>query len=250
MILLCGSVDIGIDDSAEDSDDVLASEAAQRSTRIIEDMLAKDAIQYGQIHLYFEPFRVCSVPILTSMTSITCIFSTLCVHVLQMRHSMRETAYQLAEYRARICLMGLKELRLSWDANNWILELFYHFLDDKTAEVLHIAEMKTGRPSPRKTALPSRATLCRSTWRDTQASPNSATNAAGNTGDRTDLDTLPALPQAIVGSGATNLEANLDFMSELLSMREADDAFFDGTMDSEFTNAEMNVDRIFGETFS
>ena len=43
---------MGIEDSSQDSDHSLGLEAAYRNTRIIEDMLAKDSIQFGQIHLY------------------------------------------------------------------------------------------------------------------------------------------------------------------------------------------------------
>lgn len=42
---------MGIEDARKDGDKSLALEASYRSTRIIENMLASDLIQYGQIHL-------------------------------------------------------------------------------------------------------------------------------------------------------------------------------------------------------
>ena len=177
------------------------------------------------------------------------MFSTLCVHVLQMRHSVRATARQLAEYRARICLMGLEELRCSWDANNWILQLFYQFLDDETAKILNITGMAATRlPSTRKSTEmpPTRATPTESVWEDRRGSAGSTTESNFDRIDQ--IISMAPLQEDSGGLGESNTEMNLDFMSQLLNLRDADDAFFDGTMDSEFTNAEMNLDGIFDQT--
>lgn len=41
-----------------------------------------------------------------------------------------------------MCLLGLKELQKSWDLNYWVLEIFFHCLDESTAEYLKISEEK------------------------------------------------------------------------------------------------------------
>lgn len=164
-----------------------------------------------------------------------------------MRHSSRTTVRQLAEYRARICLMGLKELRCSWDANNWILQLFYECLDDETAKTLEISDLKRGRSLAKEATRLSRSTPTYSAWGSTRESAQPATGTAQDTGDRTDRDNSVPLEDANTLVDC-NPEGNLDFMSQLLNLRDADDAFFDGTMDSDFTNAEMNLDGIFDQT--
>lgn len=58
---------------------------------------------------------------------------------------MASTARKLAEHRAKLCLLGLKELQKSWDLENWVLDLFFRCLDDRTARNLRLAEV--GIPS-------------------------------------------------------------------------------------------------------
>jgi hypothetical protein len=50
------------------------------------------------------------------------------------------TARKLAEHRAKLCLLGLKELQKSWDLENWVLDLFFRCLDDRTARDLRLAD--------------------------------------------------------------------------------------------------------------
>lgn len=237
---------MGTEDSCQNTDHSLGLEAAYRNTRIIEDMLAKDSVQFGQIHLYVGTQSRYHLGTLTNINRITCIFSTLCVHVLQMRHSARATARQLAEYRARICLVGLKELRFSWDANNWILQLFYQFLDDETANILNITEVKAGRPSGSKIAIANRSSPARNILQQTDDAMCSTTSITGDPLDTTDRSSISMPPPQVPEDPANpSNEMGVDFMSQLLNLRDADDAFFDGTMDSDFTNAEMNLDGIF-----
>lgn len=158
-----------------------------------------------------------------------------------MRQSERATTRQLAEYRARICLMGLKELRFSWDANNWILQLFYQFLDSGTAKTLNIADFKAEHALPRKA----------------QGHHDAATNVPTQP-----VEGLDGLPAAGAGNGqetqpvgffpATsplNLndlddsELELDFMSQLLNFRGADDAFLNLPIDPD--SSDMNLDGFF-----
>lgn len=58
---------------------------------------------------------------------------------------MASTARKLAEHRAKLCLLGLKELQKSWDLENWVLDLFFRCLDDRTARNLRLADV--GMPS-------------------------------------------------------------------------------------------------------
>lgn len=54
---------------------------------------------------------------------------------------MTGTARKLAEHRAKLCLLGLKELQKSWDLENWVLDLFFRCLDDRTARDLRLADV-------------------------------------------------------------------------------------------------------------
>lgn len=54
---------------------------------------------------------------------------------------MTGTARKLAEHRAKLCLLGLKELQRSWDLENWVLNLFFRCLDDRTAQDLRLTEL-------------------------------------------------------------------------------------------------------------
>lgn len=56
------------------------------------------------------------------------------------------TERKLAEHRAKLCLLGLKELQKSWDLNYWVLEIFFHCLDESTAEYLQLSEEKNAAP--------------------------------------------------------------------------------------------------------
>ena len=60
---------------------------------------------------------------------------------------MAGTARKLAEHRAKLCLLGLKELQKSWDLENWVLDLFFRCLDDQIARNLRLADF--GMPSSR-----------------------------------------------------------------------------------------------------
>jgi hypothetical protein len=46
----------------------------------------------------------------------------------------------------------LKELQKSWDLNYWVLEIFFHCLDESTAEYLQLSEEKT----PKRGSTPTR----------------------------------------------------------------------------------------------
>ncbi|KAJ5691696.1 hypothetical protein N7488_012431 [Penicillium malachiteum] len=99
----------------------MALEAATRSTRILEDMLSENLVQHGSVHL------------------ITHTFSALCIHTIHFGR-VTGTARKLAEHRAKLCLLGLKELQKSWDLENWVLDLFFRCLDDRTARDLRLAD--------------------------------------------------------------------------------------------------------------
>ncbi|KAH6663506.1 fungal-specific transcription factor domain-containing protein [Halenospora varia] len=40
---------------------------------------------------------------------------------------------------AQLCLLGLRELQKTWDVTNWVLQLFFQFLDQSTAKKLQLA---------------------------------------------------------------------------------------------------------------
>ncbi|OJJ65925.1 hypothetical protein ASPBRDRAFT_139155 [Aspergillus brasiliensis CBS 101740] len=115
-------------DGALDSQGQIALDAATKSTRVLEDMLSHNLVQHGPPHL------------------ITHAFSTLCLHTIHFRRTSG-TGRKLAEHRARLCLLSLQELQKSWDLENWVLNLFFRCLDDRTARTLRPVDASA--PSPK-----------------------------------------------------------------------------------------------------
>ncbi|KAL6156755.1 hypothetical protein ACJQWK_06760 [Exserohilum turcicum] len=95
----------------------VALQAAARNSRIVEDMLSGGNIEHAQMHV------------------ITNLFNTLCIHVVNFRRSTGVNR-TLAEHRAKLCLLGLRELQKTWEVTNWVVELFFHYLDRDTASRL------------------------------------------------------------------------------------------------------------------
>ncbi|KAL1596504.1 hypothetical protein SLS60_009151 [Paraconiothyrium brasiliense] len=101
----------------EDSDPDAASfalHAAARSSRIVEDLLSEGTMGHAQIHV------------------ITNLFNALCIHVAHLRRSSGVTQ-TIAEHRGKLCLLGLQELQQTWEVTNWVLQLFFQYLDRTTA---------------------------------------------------------------------------------------------------------------------
>lgn len=86
---------------------------------------------------FFQPSRTRLR--LTPKNRITHTFSALCIHTIHFGR-VTGTARKLAEHRAKLCLLGLKELQKSWDLENWVLDLFFRCLDDRTARDLRLAD--------------------------------------------------------------------------------------------------------------
>ncbi|KAF7455256.1 Cutinase transcription factor 1 alpha [Pyrenophora tritici-repentis] len=96
------------------TDGNVALQAAARNARIVEDMLPYGNIGHAQMHV------------------ITNLFNTLCIHVVNFRRSVG-IHRTLAEHRAKVCLLGLQELQKTWEVTNWVLQLFFQYLDRETA---------------------------------------------------------------------------------------------------------------------
>ncbi|KAI0456520.1 N-terminal binuclear Zn cluster-containing/DNA binding domain-containing protein [Xylaria acuta] len=96
--------------------------AASRISRIAEDMLSQEILQYGQMHM------------------ITSFFTALCVHSISLRTAagLQKT---ITLYRGQMCLMSLKEIQKYWKINNNLLDLFLKYLDGPIAERLHGSSM-------------------------------------------------------------------------------------------------------------
>jgi hypothetical protein len=110
----------------------------------------------------------------------------------------------LAEYRAQLCLLGLRELQKTWDVTNWVLQLFLQFLDQSTAKRLQLAADTEDAPAQQPTIASA------STPRDTESS---------------DL----GLDFGMVGNGGgygigkgdeMNIAQGLDFASDLFGTKE------------------------------
>lgn len=63
---------------------------------------------------------------------ITTLFTALCIHTIDFRRSIGMHR-NLAEGRAKLCLLGLREVQKSWRVNDLILDLFMQQLDEVTA---------------------------------------------------------------------------------------------------------------------
>ncbi len=127
LILLYRSGYIGGSEESKDVDGSVALHAAARNARIVEDMLSDDTLRHGQIHV------------------ITNLFNTLCMHTIQLRRSEGPTR-TVAESRAKLCLHGLQELQKTWEVTNWVLQLFFQYLDRSTASILRVQEQEDPGP--------------------------------------------------------------------------------------------------------
>lgn len=114
LMLLYRSNFINDEDGSTDIEGNIALQAAARNSRIVEDMLPRANIGHAQIHV------------------ITNLFNTLCIHVAHLRRSSGINR-TLAEHRAKLCLLGLQELQKTWEVTNWVLQLFFQYLDRSTA---------------------------------------------------------------------------------------------------------------------
>lgn len=137
LVLLYRSDFIGSEEGCREADGNIALQAAARNSRIIEDMLSEGNLRHGQIHV------------------ITNLFNTLCVHTVHLRRS-DGTTRTVAEHRAKLCLLGLKELQKTWEVTNWVLQLFFQYLDRATAERLRVQEsgINTAQASRQVTPTP------------------------------------------------------------------------------------------------
>jgi hypothetical protein len=59
----------------------------------------------------------------------------LCIHTIDIRCSAG-VSKKLAEHRAQICLLGLKEIQKYWKINDTVLDLFFQCLDESTVQRL------------------------------------------------------------------------------------------------------------------
>lgn len=114
LILLYRQAYIGREPDRNEADGNLVLQAAARNSRLIEDMLSDGSLCHAQIHV------------------ITNLFNTLCIHTVHLRRS-EGTARTVAEHRAKLCLLGLQELQKTWEVTNWLLQLFFQYLDHSTA---------------------------------------------------------------------------------------------------------------------
>ncbi|KAK3718811.1 hypothetical protein LTR37_004727 [Vermiconidia calcicola] len=121
LILLYRHGYIGTETELREVDGSIALHAAARNTRIVEDMLSDGTLRHGQIHV------------------ITNLFNTLCIHTIQLRRSEGSTR-KVSELRAKLCLHGLQELQKTWEVTNWVLQLFFQYLDRTTAASLRVQD--------------------------------------------------------------------------------------------------------------
>jgi len=129
-ILLYRSAFLSAEEGSNQDIGNIALQAACKNTRIIEDVLSQNLVGHSNVHI------------------ITSLFNSLCIHTICLRRST-DTARKLAECRAQVCLLGLRELQKTWDVTNWVLQLFIQFLDQSTAKRLDMGVESDVRPLPR-----------------------------------------------------------------------------------------------------
>ncbi|RSL74788.1 hypothetical protein CEP53_000037 [Fusarium sp. AF-6] len=93
-----------------DVNQLLAVSAASNISRIAEDMLEQGVLRYGQMHLVIS------------------LFAALCIHTISIKREVG-VPQRIAENRAQMCLLGLKEIQKYWRINNNILDFFLDYLD-------------------------------------------------------------------------------------------------------------------------
>jgi hypothetical protein len=130
LVILLYRNDYIVNNGGDDNVACAALQAASRNARIIEDLLPSGLLRHAQVH------------------AITNLFNTLCVHVISLRRATGPAA-PIAEHRAKVCLLGLQELQQTWDVRNWILQLFFQYLDRSTASRL-LAQGESGRARKQK----------------------------------------------------------------------------------------------------
>ncbi|KAJ5204614.1 Cutinase transcription factor 1 alpha [Penicillium cinerascens] len=117
----------GKEDSLEGQ---IALQAAASNAHAVEDILSSPGnFRFAQIHV------------------ITNLFNSLCIHTLRLRRLLElpeEPRRAIAEHQARICLLGLRELQKTWGVKNWVLELFFSYLDESTASRLQVNDIGAG----------------------------------------------------------------------------------------------------------
>ncbi|KAF5239232.1 hypothetical protein FANTH_10034 [Fusarium anthophilum] len=114
LILLFRSGCGNLGDSSGRCDGRVAIQAAARNSAIIEELVTENQMRHGQIHV------------------ITNVFNTLCIHTLHLQGLQGGPRF-VAEHRAKLCLVSLQELQQTWEFKNWILQLFFQYLDHPTA---------------------------------------------------------------------------------------------------------------------
>ncbi|KAJ0299753.1 hypothetical protein COL516b_008870 [Colletotrichum fioriniae] len=93
------------------------------------------------------------------------LFAAFCIHAIDIK-SADGISRRLAEHRAQMCLLGLKEIQKYWRINNNVLDLFLQYLDESIAKRLNGDSIESA-PS---NALPSSITGLGS-FNDAETSP-------------------------------------------------------------------------------
>ena len=87
-------------------------------------------------------------------TRIPALFNSLAIHVFTICTS-RAIERQLAENRARTCMLGLMSLQESWPVSGWILRLFVYIMErlNTRPNTLNLSQSSSGslQPNPQVT---------------------------------------------------------------------------------------------------
>ncbi|RHZ62630.1 hypothetical protein CDV55_106004 [Aspergillus turcosus] len=100
---------------SEAQEEKRAMVAADLTTRIAEDLLSAGTLSFGQLHL------------------VPSIFAALSIHAVVIRRK-DPIRRQLAENRARQCMLAMSELARSWPVAGWILRLFINLMKKLTGQ--------------------------------------------------------------------------------------------------------------------
>jgi hypothetical protein len=131
--------------------EALASKMLQRCTQSL-DPTTGDVATGLYVSERIKVDDTCYLSMSLDREKYTAAVTVACIHTLALRNSEGTQRY-LVEHRAKLCLLGLRELQRTWEVKNWILQLFSQYLDQSTAARLEIGE-ETGEPdaAPRQTS--------------------------------------------------------------------------------------------------
>ncbi|OAA59736.1 Transcription factor [Niveomyces insectorum RCEF 264] len=180
--------------------------AADSITRIVEDLLAAGTMRLAQLHL------------------VPALFAALSIHTIVIQRS-DGVQKQLAENRARQCILALGELAKGWPVAGWILRLFMNLMKTLTGQSNAAPD---GRASQQRNA--------DLRGDNGSAAIQQATHSVTDFSKSFGLCAYPPVENGVIGDGASSLGQTNQLISDIIWAPEQAD--FD--CDFMFGNIQVN----------